>query len=134
MVEGGFVHALGSMAGGMHGGGGGGGVAGAVHGREACMVGEHVWWGACVAGRCTWQGGACMVGRVCMAEDMHGRGHTWQGGLHGSGRACMAGGTCMARRGHARQGGGVRGRRDGHCSGRYASYWKAFLFTCVSSL
>ena len=22
---------------------------------------------------------------------------------------------------------GVRGRRDGHCSGRYASYWNAFL-------
>ena len=29
--------------------------------------------------------------------------------------------------GHAWQ--GVRsGRRDGHCSGRYASYWNAFLF------
>ena len=26
-------------------------------------------------------------------------------------------------------GGGVRGgRRDGHCSGRYASYWNTFLF------
>ena len=23
--------------------------------------------------------------------------------------------------------GGMRGRRDGHCSGRYASYWNAFL-------
>ena len=24
--------------------------------------------------------------------------------------------------------GGVLGRRDGHCSGRYTSYWNAFLF------
>ena len=24
--------------------------------------------------------------------------------------------------------GGVCGRRDGHCSGRYTSYWNAFLF------
>ena len=31
-------------------------------------------------------------------------------------------GACVA------GGGGVRGRRDGHCSGRYASYWNAFLF------
>ena len=29
-------------------------------------------------------------------------------------------------RGHVWQG-DVRGRRDGHCSGRYASYWNAFL-------
>ena len=33
----------------------------------------------------------------------------------------MAEGACMA------GGGGVHGRRDGHCSGRYASYWNAFL-------
>ena len=26
-----------------------------------------------------------------------------------------------------RRGGGMRGRRDGHCNGRYASYWNAFL-------
>ena len=30
---------------------------------------------------------------------------------------CVAG-ACMA--------GGMHGRRDGHCSGRYASYWNAF--------
>ena len=24
--------------------------------------------------------------------------------------------------------GGMHGIRDGHCSGRYASYWNAFLF------
>ena len=84
--------------------------------------------GGMYGGGHVWQAGVHDKG-ACLAG-----GHTWQGGLHGSGRACMAGGTCMARRGHARQGGGVRGRRDGHCSGRYASYWKAFLFTCVSSL
>ena len=39
-------------------------------------------------------------------------GHAWQGrGVHGKGN--------------------VRGRRDGHCSGRYASYWNAFLFYSV---
>ena len=27
--------------------------------------------------------------------------------------------------------GGMRGRRDGHCSGWYASYWNAFLFSIV---
>ena len=39
-------------------------------------------------------------------------GHAWQGGMHGRG-SCLTGGVC--------------GRRDGHCSGRHASYWNAFL-------
>ena len=44
------------------------------------MVGEHVWWG------------------VCMAGGMHGKGHAWWGrmcgrGVHGVGPACMAGET-----------------------------------------
>ena len=34
-------------------------------------------------------------------------------------------GTCVERGVHGM--GGMRGRRDGHCSGRYASYWNAFL-------
>ena len=63
---------------------------------------------------------------------MHGRGicggGVCGGGVHGRG-ACMVGG-CMA--GGACQGvgmvGGGHGRRDSHCSGRYASYWNAFLF------
>ena len=42
----------------------------------------------------------------------------------------------MAEGGHAWQGacvaGGVYGRRDGHCSGRYASHWNAFLLDIVS--
>ena len=45
-------------------------------------------------------------------------GCAWRGacvvvGMHGSG-------VCVV--------GGMRGRGDGHCSGRYASYWNAFLF------
>ena len=40
---------------------------------------------------------------------MHGVGHVWQEGSAWPG------------------GGGLCGRIDGHCSGRYASYWNAFL-------
>ena len=29
-------------------------------------------------------------------------------------------------------GGSVRGRRDGHCIGRYAPYWNAFLLEICS--
>ena len=29
-------------------------------------------------------------------------------------------------------GGGMRGWRDGHCNGRYASYWNAFLLLNLS--
>ena len=49
---------------------------------------------------------------------MTGGGHVWLGVVHGKG-VCVAGV-------HASQ--GVRGRRDSHCSGRYASYLNAFLF------
>ena len=61
-------------------------------------------------------GGAYMAGgvcgrRPCVAGGMHGRGHMWWG-------ACMAGW-------HVGQ--GMCGRRDGHCSRRYASYWNEFL-------
>ena len=42
-------------------------------------------------------------------------------------RVCVVGGVwqgvCME--------GGMHGRRDGHCSGQYASYWNAFLFIFV---
>ena len=49
-----------------------------------------------------------------MAGGMHGGGdHAWRGGMHGGGHVWQR---------------GVRSRRDGHCSGRYASYWNAFLF------
>ena len=72
--------------------------------------------------------GACVVGGV------HGGGHAWWG-------ACMARGACVAG-GHAWQG-GMRG--GGHAfhsryygiqsmSGRYASYWNAFLFEMCCSI
>ena len=61
------------------------------------------------------RGGACMVGR-----------HVWQGGVHCRG-ACVAGGV--------RGSGGVCGTHAPgryyeiwSMSGRYASYWNAFLF------
>ena len=67
---------------------------------------------------------ACVKNSVHWGGGAHGGGHAWQGagGMHAGGRvvrACMAGGV------HGR---GLRGRRDGHCSGRYASYLNAFLF------
>ena len=53
-----------------------------------------------------------------MAGSMCGNGGcTWRG-------ACMTGGYVA---------GGVRGRREGDCRGRYASSWNAFLFVLYSS-
>ena len=92
----------------VHGGGG-------VPGGGAC-VGEHAWQGD-------------MHGRKGMhSKGVHGRGacvYVHGGGMCGRG-ACMVGehvwqGACVA--------GGMHGRRDGHCSGRYASYWNAFSFS-----
>ena len=65
---------------------------------EACMAGG-VWQGACVVE------GACMAG-MCMAGGMHGRGMCGRG-VHGRG-VCVAGGRAWL--------GGMRGRRDDHCS------------------
>ena len=67
---------------------------GSVHGRGACVAGEHVLWGACMAG------------------GMHGRGHAWQGacvvmGMHGMGAYlawCVHGGGACVSGGHAWQG------------------------------
>ena len=88
-------------------------------GRGVCMAWGHAWQRVCMA-----------VG-ASMAEGMHGRGasmawghawwgvcmaggHAWQGGMHDR-RVCVVGSVC--------------GRGDSHCSGRYASYWNAFLFS-----
>ena len=49
--------------------------------------------------------GGCMC-RVCVVGSMHGGRGVWQ-------RTCVAG--------------GVHGRGDDHYSGRYASYWNAFM-------
>ena len=70
--------------------------------QGACVTWGYAWWGH------TWQEGVC-------GGDMHGRGHAWWGG----GEAWQMG-VCMA-------GGGMHGRRDGHCSRQYAFYWNAFL-------
>ena len=81
---------------------------GGMRGRGACMAAE-----ACVAGGHVWQG-ACMVGRgTCMIGGMHGR----RRGMHG--RKCAWQGD-------------MHGRRDGYCSGWYASYWNAFLFVTAN--
>ena len=85
---------------------------------------------------------ACVKNSVHREGGMHGRGmcgrghvwfggHVWWGAMHGSWggmcgkRACMAGGYMH---GGGMCGGGVHDRRDSHCSGRYASYWNAFLY------
>ena len=92
--------------------------------QSFCSQRGHAWQGACVArgirGR-----GVCVVGAACVVG-----GHVWQGGMCGRG-ACVAGGMCG--RG-ACMPGGVRGRTDGHCSGRYASYWNAFLWINVLTI
>ena len=106
-------------------------MAGGVHGRGrtwqagdvymaegVCMAG-----GACMAGGMH-HGGACMAGGVCgEGACVHGGGHAWQGG-HVWWDVCMAGEGVM----HGR--GGLHGRyyEIRSMSGRYASYWNAFLF------
>ena len=65
---------------------------------------------------------------------IHGEGACMaKGGMHVEGRMCGEGGMCGLV-GHALQRGrmcmagrGMCGRRDGHCGGRYASYWNGFL-------
>ena len=82
-------------------------------GMHGCWLGAvcDCWWGACVVAGRNGVRGCCFGG-------MHG---CWQGGMHG----------CL---------GGVIGWRGGcigydeirSMSGRYASYWNAFLFSlCV---
>ena len=79
------------------------------------MAGGGVWQGE-VCGR-----RRCMAGGKCMEGEVHGRG---QG-------ACLEGGVCMVgacMAGSMHGGEGMHGRRNGHWSGHYASYWNAFLF------
>ena len=98
-----------------------------VAGGHAWLPGAHVWllgghawllgvWRGC------W-GAACMVGGACMVA----MGHAWllggmhgcQEGVHGCGGACMVAGGCHACVGYDE----IRSM-----SGRYVSYWNAFLF------
>ena len=107
-----------------------GGVCGC---QGACVVaGGHAWLpgGMCGSGGCAWlQGcawlwggmhgchGGCMVRGACVVA----RGYAWLlGGMHGSGGwgACVVGGVA----------GCVGYDEIRSMSGRYASYWNAFLF------
>ena len=95
-----------------------------------CMVapGGHTWllWGACMVAP---RGHAWLLRGVCMVAP-------GEGGMHGcSGGACVVapGGHAWLLLGGMRDcSGGMRGiRRDTEIrsmSGRYASYWNAFLF------
>ena len=73
------------------------------------MAGGHVWRGV------------CMVGAVC------GGGHAWQGVVYGRGCAWQGMHAWLLGRGACVEG-GMRGRKNYNSSGRYASYWNAFLF------
>ena len=57
---------------------------------------------------------------VCQPDIVGGREGrgAWLGGMRG--RGCAWGASVA--------GGGMHDRRDGHCSGRYASYWNTFLW------
>ena len=97
-------------------------MTGGMNGGEPCVAGGHAWQGGvCVAGVCV-----CMAGRACMAGGMCGRGACMAG-------VCVVGGMCdggMCVRGV--HGGGVHGRKNGNCRGRYASYWNPFLLPMIS--
>ena len=63
--------------------------------------------------------GKTMFSQACVKNSV--LGGAWQVGICGWGvymgrGVCVAGGTC------------AHSRRDGHCCGRYTSYWNAFLF------
>ena len=82
-------------------------MCGGGHVTLSIVAGGHVWQGRCMCDR-----------RVCLAGGVS-QGAYVAGGMNG-------GGARMCVYVHAWQG-GARDRRDCHCSGRYASYWNAFL-------
>ena len=130
--------------GGVHGCSGGmhgclGGMHGCSGGRGACMVapggmrgcsGGHVW--LLLGGMRGCSRGACMVALGGHAQLLPG-GHAWllPGGVHG----CSWGGMCGCSWGACvvAPGGGMCGFFDEiwSMSGRYASYWNAYLFNLV---
>ena len=121
-------------AGGMHGCSGGG-CAWLLQG--ACMVAPGGGMHGCSGGACVvahW-GGMC----GCSRGGMHGcsGGHVWLlwGGMRGcsGGHAWLLRGACVVALGG---GGGMHGFFDEirSMSGRYASYWNAFLFTFAIAL
>ena len=99
-----FTHVCHSVQGGRGMCGRGHVLQGGMCGRGVCVAGGHVWW-----------------------EDVCGGGHAWQGGMHDKGGIHGRGMGGMCGRG------GMHCRRDGHCSGWYASYWNAYLLTRMHS-
>ena len=96
--------------------------------RGLCMAGGHVWWeGLCGRGHAWWGRCMCSRGGTYVVGGMHGRGHAWQGACVG--RACMAGGM----HGNAQMPPPSRYYKIWSMSGRYASYWNAFLSLHISS-
>ena len=98
------------VAGGMHG-------RGCVHGRGACMAGEHV----CQRGVCgRW---VCMVRGHAWLGGIHGGMCGWRGAVHGRGQVWrgtgMAGGMCD--RGACLVGGGMHGRGEACMAGEMAT-------------
>ena len=67
-----------------------------------------------------------------MGWGVHGRWHVWHGGWHTWQRGHVWQRACMARVACVVGGAYVHGRRDGHCSGRYAPCCNAFLLLSVS--
>ena len=96
--------------------------------RLSFCPGGHAWLG----GMHSWGRGwevACAAWGMC-GRSMHSQGACVAGGVHDGGcmvEACIVGG-CVAGEGVC-VAGGMHGRRDGHCSGRYTSYWNAFLWS-----
>ena len=130
-----------------------GGVCGwVICGWGVCIARDvHAWGCVCPGGVHAWEvcvpGGHVCLGRHACLGGMHGQGHAWPGGMHGcrghawpgcvcGWGACMAGACIMG--GHA-WGGGMCDTHAPACrycgygirsmSGRYASYWNAFLFS-----
>ena len=101
-------------------------------GMHGCWGGA--WWGACMV----W-GGMCGCWGACVVAGgaMHGctGGHTWLlGGVWlgvcmAAGGVCGCWGACMVARGvHGCRGACIGYDKIRSMSGRYASYWNAFLF------
>ena len=110
--------------------------------QEFCPCGGCAWQGACMAGGHAWQGGHVWQGDMC-GGDMCGRGCAWLGACmvgvcmatgHVWWGACMAGGACVGDM-HGRVGMCGRYCEMRSMSGRYTSYWNAFLYIhCIVML
>ena len=87
------------------------------------VLGGHAWWGACVVvgGMRGSRGHACWQGVCMMVGGMHGRRGACvvAGGMCGGGACVVGGSACMGY------------NEIQSMSGRYASYWNAFLFSNI---